>query len=130
MKCQNALTGKNKKPSGTKSSEAPLNLFVIDKDCEKPRKEKAEIFRKLVARMLLTKKIARLDNATSISYLTKRLRDPDQSDWLKMVHLFKYVRGNKDPPLILIYDKSGMLKWYVDGSHTVHPNMRGTLGED
>ena len=29
-----------KKDSGTKSSAAPMNMFIVDKDCEKPGKEK------------------------------------------------------------------------------------------
>ena len=82
----------------------------------------------LVAKMLFATKIARTDTGTSISYLTKRVRDPYQSDWLKMVHLFKYVRGTKYLPLILSEDKGGMLKWYIDGSHAVHTNMRRHAG--
>ena len=45
-----------------------------------------------------------------------------------MVHLFKYVRVTKYLPLILSTNKSGMLKWYIDGSYSVQPNMRGHTG--
>jgi hypothetical protein len=45
-----------------------------------------------------------------------------------MAHLMQYLRGTKDLPLILSADGSGILKWYVDGSYTVHPNMRGHTG--
>jgi hypothetical protein len=31
-------------------------------------------------------------------------------------------------PLILKADGTGMLKWWIDGSHGVHPNMRGHTG--
>ena len=31
-------------------------------------------------------------------------------------------------PLILGANGTGMLKWYVDGSYGVHPNMRGHSG--
>ena len=60
--------------------------------------------------------------------MTTRVREPDQSDWMKMVHIFKYVRGTKDLPLTLSSDKSGMLNCYADGSHVVHPNMRVHTG--
>jgi hypothetical protein len=40
----------------------------------------------------------------------------------------QYVRATKDLPLILSADGSGILKWHVDGSYTVHPNMRGHTG--
>ena len=56
------------------------------------------------------------------------MRDPSKQDWKKLVHLFKYLRGNQDIPLILQADGSGILKWYVDASHGVHPNMRGHTG--
>ena len=78
--------------------------------------------------MLFATKRARPDTGTAVSYLTKRVRDTDQNNWLNMVHIFNYVRGNKDLHLILIADKNGMLKWYIDVSHVVHPNMRGNTG--
>ena len=113
---------------GTKSSAAPKDLFVVDEDCEKLPKDKAEDFHSLVAKVLFATKRARPDTATSISYLTTRVREPDKQDWGKMVHLMKYIRGTKDLVLTLSADGSGILKWYVDGSFTVHPNMRGHTG--
>ena len=40
----------------------------------------------------------------------------------------RYVRGTKDLPLILSANGTGILKWYVDGSYGVHPNLRGHTG--
>ena len=116
------------KSRGTKSNAAPLNLFVVDENCEKLSKEKAKTFHTLIAKMLFATKRARPDTGTAISYLTTRVREPDQIDWLKMVHLFKYVRGTKYLPLILSSENSGILKWYNDGPYAVHPNMRGHTG--
>ena len=42
--------------------------------------------------------------------------------------MIKYLRGTKALPLILSATGSGILKWYVDGSFGVHPNMRGHTG--
>ena len=116
------------KEEGTKASAAPKDLFVVDQDCEKLPKDKAEEFHSLVAKVLFATKRARPDTATSVSYLTTRVREPDKQDWGKMVHLMKYLRGTKDLALTLSADGSGILKWYVDGSFTVHPNMRGHTG--
>ena len=99
------------KASRTKSSAAPLDLFVVDEDCENIRKEKFETLHKPVENMLLSTKIARQDTGTEISYLTTRVIEPDKRNWLKMVHLLKYARDNKDLPLILNTENSGMLKW-------------------
>ena len=116
------------KSSSTKSSADPLDLFVFDKDCEKISEEKSETFHKLVANILFATKIARSDTGADIFYLTTRVRELDQSDWINMVHLFKYVRGAIDILLIISAYKSGILKWYIYGSHAVHPNMRGHTG--
>ena len=97
-------------------------------DCEKFSKENFENFHYLVAKILFATNRARPKTGIAISYITTRVIEPNQSDWLKIVHMFKYIRGNKDLPLILSADKNGMLKWYIDGSYDVHPNMRGPTG--
>ena len=61
--------------------------------------------------MLFSTKISRPDTGTDISYLVTIVREPDQSDWLKIVHIFKYVRVTENILLILSTDKCGILKW-------------------
>ena len=114
--------------TGTKSSAAPKDLFVVDEACKKLSPEKKEIFHSLVAKVLFATKRARPDTGTAVSFLTTRVREPDEQDWSKLVHLMKYIRGTKDLPLILSSNGSGVLKWHIDGSYTVHPNMRGHTG--
>jgi hypothetical protein len=114
--------------TGTKSSAAPEDLFRIDTDCEKLDPKKAKLFHNLVAKTLYATKRARPDTCTSVAYLSTRVREPDTDDWKKMVHLMKYLKGTKDLPLILKADGSGIVKWWVDGSFGVHPNMRGHTG--
>ena len=96
------------KARGTKSISAPLNLSVVNEDNEKISKEKAETFHKLIANNLFATQRAPTDTGTSISYLTTIVREPYQSDWIDMVHLFKCFIGTKDLPLILSSDNSGM----------------------
>ena len=64
----------------------------------------------------------------AIAYLTTRVREPDKDDWKKLVHLMKYIRGTAKLPLILRANGSGIVKWWIDGSFGVHPNMRGHTG--
>ena len=116
------------KASGTKLSAGPLNLFVVDEDCEKLSKEKSETFHKILAKMLFATKRAQLNTNTDISYLTTRVREPDQINCLKMVNPLNYVRGTNDIPLILSTDKNRMHKCHIDVSYAVHPNMRGHTG--
>jgi hypothetical protein len=116
------------KCTGTKTSAAPVDLFRVQPECIKLSPAKQEMFHSIVAKTLFATKRARPDTGTSISFLTTRVREPDTDDWSKMVHLMKYIRGTKDMPLILSANGSGILKWWVDGSFAVHPNMRGHTG--
>ena len=77
-----------------------------------------------MAQVLFTTKCARPDTGTAVSFLTTIVRVPDQDDWLKLAHLMMYIRGTLDLPLTLSDNGTGMLKWYVDESYVVHPNMR------
>jgi Trk-type K+ transport system membrane component len=40
----------------------------------------------------------------------------------------RYPRGTRKLPLTLSADGTGILKWWVDGSFAVHPNMGGHTG--
>jgi hypothetical protein len=98
-------------------------LFKVDEDCEKVKQEKREQFHSIVAKTLFATKRARPDTGLSISFLTSRVRATDTDDWTKMVHLMKYIQGTRTLPLILSANGTRVLKWWVDGSFTVHPNM-------
>jgi hypothetical protein len=116
------------KGAGTKSGAAPDNLFTVNEDCEKLSSEKAVQFHNLVAKTLYATKRARPNTCTAIAFLTMRVRAPDKDDWEKLVHLMRYVRGTCTLPLILSANGTGILKWWVDASFAVHPNLRGHSG--
>ena len=42
-----------------------------------------------------------------------------------MIH---YLCGTEELPLILHADSATVVKWWVDGSHAIHPNMHGHSG--
>ena len=52
---------------GTKSSAAPVNLFVINEDCEKLDPRKVKQFHTTVAKTLFAMKRARPDTCTMIA---------------------------------------------------------------
>jgi hypothetical protein len=116
------------KGGGTKTSAAPASLFKVDKNCEKLNQDKDVEYHNLVANTLYSTKRAKPDTCTAIAFLTTRVRAPDKDDWNKLVHLMRYIRGTRTMPLIMIANGSGNLKWWVDTSFAVHPNMRGHSG--
>ena len=79
------------KSTGTKTSTAPDNLFVVNEETKKLSTEKAVQFNNLVAKMLYTTKCARTDTCTSIALLITRVKEPDLDDWAKLSHLMRYI---------------------------------------
>ena len=116
------------KSKGTKKSAAPANLFTVQEYCKHINKELSEQFHSIIAQVLFNTKLARPDTGTSVSFLTTRVRAPDQDDWLKLPHLMMYIRGTIYLPLTLSANGTIMLKWYVYGFYGVNPNMRGHSG--
>jgi hypothetical protein len=85
-------------------------------------------FQNLVAKTVYVTKRARPDTCTAIALLTTKVLEPDKDDWTKLVHLMRNIRGTRTMPLILSANGSGILKWWVDASFTVNPNMGGHSG--
>jgi hypothetical protein len=100
--------------------KAPLDL---DEDCVKLQPDKAVAFHNFVTKMLFTTKRARPDKRTSFAFLTTRARRPDKDGRRNLIHLMNYLRRTRKLPLILSADGSGILKWCVDSSFAVHPNI-------
>ena len=73
--------------------------------------------------MLFATKRARTNTGPAISYLTARVRDPDKNYCSKLAHIMKHIRGTLKLPLIIDANITGVLKWCMDGSYRVHPNM-------
>jgi hypothetical protein len=116
------------KGGGTKSSAATDSLFKVDESCEKLKQDKAVEFHNLVEKTLYATKRARPDTCTEIAFLTTRVRAPNKDNCTKLVHLMRYIRVTGTMPLILSANGSGILKWWVDASFAVHPNMYGHSG--
>jgi hypothetical protein len=114
--------------AGTKTSAAPTNLFTVNEDCEKLGQQKATEFHNLVAKTLHSTKRSRPDTSLAMSFLTTRVRSPNKDDWVKLTHLMQCLRSTKLLGLILSTNGSGVLKWWVEASFVVHPNVRGHSG--
>jgi len=73
-------------------------------------------------------KQARPDILPSISFLTKRVKLPNQEDWEKLEHMVQYLHATESMPLILGADGSHNLYWYVDSAFGVHKDMKSHTG--
>ena len=74
---------------GTNSSAAPAILFKVYEECKIINAKQAVEFHHLLSKIVFATKRDRLDACTAILFLTTRLREPDNDNWVKLVHLKK-----------------------------------------
>jgi hypothetical protein len=110
---------------GEAATAAANHLFEVNtKDPTMLDDKKAEMFHHNVAKMLFLCKRARPDIQTAVAFLCTRVKGPDTDDYKKLGRLVKYLRGMKDMALTLEGDEATIIKWWVDASFAVHPDMK------
>jgi hypothetical protein len=118
-----------KEITGVCATPASDHLFKVQEDGRKLSKELAKVFHHTVYQLLFAANRARRDIQMAVSFLTTRVKAPDQDDWGKLVRVLKYLNGTCYMKLILSVDEMKFtVHWYVDGSHQVHKDCRGWIG--
>ena len=107
---------------------AASHLFKVREDATDLDDETAGVFHRFTAKKLFLTKRARPDIQTAVAFLTTRVSQPDEDDWKKLTRSMRYLRGTKHVHLKLTADRTNVVKWWVDGSHGIHPNCRGHTG--
>jgi hypothetical protein len=64
----------------------------------------------------------------AVAFLTTRVRDPDEDNWMKPKRLQIFIRITIHMPLILREDSINVVNWWVDSPFTTHNNCRGDTG--
>ena len=99
------------------ATPAAAHLFKVN--MENPKllgKDKKELFVHLVMQGL------------AISFLCSRLTCPDEDDYKKLTRLIRYLQHNLYMCLVLGKDTTDSVRWWIDASYAVHPNIRGHTG--
>ena len=81
-----------------------------------------------MAQLLYVMKRARPDLAPAVPFLTTRVCDPTDDDWLKLRHVIEYLTATKDLCLTLEVDKSKNPVFSIDAAHQVHGDCKGHTG--
>jgi len=110
------------------STPAAAHLFTVCEDAPKLSEEKASTFHTIVAKGLFLCKRARPDIQTTIAFLTTRVKDPDEDDWKKLRRLIAYLKGTVDLVMTLGADNTRVVKWHIDATYAVHPDMKSQSG--
>jgi Reverse transcriptase (RNA-dependent DNA polymerase) len=114
--------------SGTVRTPAASHLFDVNEDAEKLSAELGDFFHHNVAKLLFLCKRARPDIQTAVAFLCTRVKAPDVDDYKKLGRVMMYLRGTSKMPLTLEANGCNVVKWWVDASFAVHPDMRSHTG--
>ena len=89
---------------------------------------KEELYHRVTAQMLFVAQRGRPDLQTAVSFLTKRVRNPDKDDYKKLVRAIKYIRRTKFLRLTIEATHLDQNHWFIDGAFAVHDDMRSHTG--
>jgi hypothetical protein len=113
---------------GMAVTPAAANLFAVRDDVKRLDDKCAETYHHITAKLLYLCKRARPDLQTAVSFLTMRVTQPDEDDWKELARCIRYLRNSKDLFLTLETGDSITVKWWIDASFAVHPDMKSHTG--
>ena len=113
---------------GVAVTPAASHLNKVNDNAEKLSDTMRDTFHHLTAKILYLSKWARPDLQTAVSFLTTRVIQPDIDDWKKLSRCLKYPWGTRGLPMILGGNDEVNLKWWIDASFAVHPDMQSHTG--
>jgi hypothetical protein len=90
--------------------------------------EQMMAFHRTTAQLLFLSAKAGRDIQPTTTFLTTRVRSPDEDDWGKVKRVLSYLKGTLHMPLILLADSLTLSRWWVDTAYAVHDDCRGHTG--
>jgi hypothetical protein len=63
-----------------------------------------------------------------ISFLTTRVKDPNKSDWRKLIKILNSLKATQTQVATMSMDNSGEIKWYVDAAFAMHQDNKSHTG--
>ena len=111
-----------------KTSPWTENLFKINENMKKLDKERKDLFHTFVMKAMFLAKRGRPDINTGISFLSSRVKDPNEGDWMKLTRISGFLKGTMTDILTLSADDTQNLTWYIDAAFAVHKDMKSQTG--
>jgi hypothetical protein len=110
------------------ATAASPHLFEVNPAAKPLDKNNSTMFHHNVAKLLFLCKRARPGTQTSVAFLSTRVKGPDVDNYKKSSRVMKYLRGTLEMPLTLEANNMSIIKWWVDTSYAVHPDMKSHTG--
>jgi hypothetical protein len=60
----------------------------------------------------------------AVTFLCAQAKEPDADDYKKLAYMIPYLQGTDHEPLTLEANTLSVIKWWVDASYAVHPDMK------
>ena len=113
-----------------KNNQCPCSdkIFKVNDESKRVDHEAKEFMRRITARLLFAAKRGRPDILPTVAFLCTRVSDPTEEDLKKLNKLLSHAKQSMHAPLILGGNESGTLRWNIDASYAVHPDMRSHAG--
>ena len=124
---QNIIEGFPELIKSTSLSPAGDHLFDVREEDDRKvlQEEQARKFHRTVAQLLFLCKRARLDIEPLVSFLTTRVKEPDEDDWGKLKHGLKYLKSTLYMKRHMSAECLNIIRWWVDVSYGVHWDCKG-----
>jgi hypothetical protein len=94
---------------GVARTPAQDDLFTVDESSTLLNVKDADFYHRTTARLLFAAKRARPDLQVAVAYMCTRVKAPKVSDYHKLGRTIKYLLGTVFMPLVLGWDRTGLL---------------------
>jgi hypothetical protein len=88
----------------------------------------SEIFHSFVMKCMFLSKRGRPDIQIGVPFLSTRVKQPTKCNWNKLLKILKFLNQTKNEVITLAMDDTETIKWYIDASFGVHPDMKSHTG--
>jgi hypothetical protein len=113
---------------GESATPAGNHLFQVNENGTKLDEERAIMFHHNTAKLPFLCKRARPDIQPPVAFLCTCVKEPDQVNYKKLARVMRYLRGTPEQVLTLEAKNMSIVKWWVDASFAVQPDMRSHIG--
>lgn len=120
--------GSRRHMAGTTVTPAENDLFTMHEDAKQLNNEQAKMFHHLMAKILYLSKRAHPKVLPTVLFLMTWVTKSNVDDWKKLGRCIKYLWDSKHLVLMLEVEEGLTIKWYMDASLAVHPDIWSHTG--
>jgi Reverse transcriptase (RNA-dependent DNA polymerase) len=113
---------------GIADSPATKHLFRVRAGAASLDDIRRERFHSVMAKILYLAKRVRPELLVAVAFLVRRVQNPDEDDWQKMIRLIQYIRGSSELGIRLSAESHLSITSFIDASYGVHFDLKSHTG--